>query len=101
MCGSCHNDQFCIGKDGKVCTVTNNHGGILGGLATGMPLIFRAAFKPTPSIGIKQKSIDLSTMKEVDLEITGRHDACIATRGISCVESVVYIIIADNILGGL
>lgn len=77
MTGSVHNDPYCL-IDSTVKTVTNNHGGIIGGLTSGMPIIFRAAFKPTPSIGLPQRSVDLDSLEETRLEIRGRHDPCIA-----------------------
>ena len=95
--GSSVNDPF-IFKSGEVVTESNNHGGILGGISSGMPIIFRTAFKPTASIAMPQKSVSLSEMKEATLEIKGRHDPCIAVRGTVCVESAAAIAIADMIL---
>ena len=63
MRGSENNDQYCV-KDGRIVTETNNHGGILGGISSGMPIIFRAAFKPTPSIALPQKSVSLSGLRD-------------------------------------
>ena len=77
--GSQSNDPFRV-EDGKIVTQTNNCGGILGGITDGMPLIFRAAFKPTPSIAQAQKSVRLSTLEECTLEVRGRHDPCIVPR---------------------
>ncbi|MDO4749496.1 MAG: chorismate synthase, partial [Eubacteriales bacterium] len=73
MRGTENNDPFVL-RDGKVETETNHCGGILGGLSTGMPVVFRAAFKPTPSIAKPQRSVDLDHMQETVLEIKGRHD---------------------------
>ncbi|MCR4739674.1 MAG: chorismate synthase [Lachnospiraceae bacterium] len=84
--GSENNDEFVI-RDGKICTATNNHGGALGGITSGMPIVFRAAFKPTPSIARPQKSVSLSGMNEGILEIKGRHDPCIVLRALPCVEA--------------
>ena len=95
--GSENNDPFII-KDGEVKTLTNNHGGILGGITTGMPLLFRAAFKPTPSIYREQNSVNLSEMKETNLTITGRHDPCIVPRAVPCVEAAAAIAIYDALL---
>ncbi len=95
--GSSVNDPFII-EDGEIKTKTNNHGGILGGISSGMPIIFRTAFKPTPSIAKVQKSVDLSEMKETTLEIVGRHDPCIVPRALPCVESAAAIAIADLLL---
>lgn len=97
MRGSQHNDPFCI-KDGKVMTETNHHGGVIGGITSGMPIVFRVAFKPTASIGIEQKTVSLSEMKETIIKIGGRHDPCIAIRALPCVESLTAIVLADLIL---
>ena len=78
-------------------TLTNNHGGILGGISSGMPIIFRAAFKPTPSIAMKQRSVSLNEMKNTELEIKGRHDPCIVKRAVVCVEAAAAIAISDII----
>ncbi len=97
MKGSEHNDPFCI-VDGEVKTKTNNHGGILGGISSGMPIDFRVAFKPTPSISIEQDSIDLETMTETKLSIHGRHDPCIVLRGVPCVEAACAVALLDALL---
>lgn len=88
MCGSEANDNFTV-ENGEVKTLTNNCGGILGGISSGMPITFRAAFKPTPSIGIIQKSVDLDTLEETELTINGRHDPCIVSRASAVVEASV------------
>jgi chorismate synthase len=80
MRGSEHNDAYILGESGRVRTATNHAGGALGGLTSGMPLIVRAAIKPTSSIGRAQRSVDLGEMREVDLTVEGRHDPCIALR---------------------
>jgi chorismate synthase len=95
--GSKNNDQYMI-RNGKVITLTNNAGGILGGLSNGMPIILRTALKPTPSILKMQKTIDLNTMTQVPLQIKGRHDACIVPRAVPVVRSMVAIVLADHIL---
>ena len=95
--GSRHNDAYVV-REGRVMTETNRHGGILGGLSTGMPLVFRCAFKPTPSIYKEQRSVDLSTMEEVPLMIHGRHDPCVVTRAVPCVEAAAAIALAELIL---
>lgn len=98
MKGSENNDEFFIEND-KVRTKTNNHGGVLGGITTGMPIIFRVAFKPTPSISIGQSSISLSENKNVEeFSTIGRHDPCIAVRAVPCVEAIAAIAIADFLL---
>lgn len=96
--GSENNDAFCI-KDGKVQTETNRCGGILGGITNGMPVLFRAAFKPTPSISRPQKSVDLTTGEETTLEIKGRHDPCIVPRAVPVVEAAAAIAVYDALLG--
>ena len=98
MRGSENNDAFCI-REGKVETVTNHSGGILGGISNGQPVIFRAAFKPTPSIAKPQQSVNLQTMKEETLCITGRHDPCIVPRAVPVVEAAAAVAIYDLILG--
>ncbi len=95
--GSENNDAFRI-KDGKIVTKTNNHGGILGGISSGMPLVFRAAFKPTPSISKEQESVSLSKLENTTLSVKGRHDPCIVKRAVVCVEAAVAIALADVIL---
>ena len=92
--GSENNDSFRF-ENGKVKTLTNNHGGLLGGITSGMPLIFRAAIKPTPSIGKKQLTVDLSTGKNAELEIGGRHDACIVPRALPVMEACMALALLD------
>ena len=84
--GSENNDPFCL-KDGAIRTETNNHGGCLGGLSSGMPIVFRAAFKPTPSIAKPQRSVDLMTNEATILTIPGRHDPCVVPRAVPCIEA--------------
>jgi chorismate synthase len=97
MRGSNHNDPFYY--DGStVKTKTNNHGGILGGISSGMPIIVRAAFKPTSSIGIEQDSVSLSKNENRRLGVKGRHDPCIAVRAVSCVEAATAIALLDLML---
>ena len=98
MRGSQSNDDY-IAENGVVKTVTNNAGGILGGITTGMPLIFRAAFKPTPSISMPQQSISISRMENQELIVKGRHDPCIVPRAVPVVEAAAAIAIFDMILG--
>ncbi|MHB1316014.1 MAG: chorismate synthase [Christensenellales bacterium] len=97
MSGSQNNDAFCV-ENGAVRTRTNNHGGILGGISSGMPIIFRVAVKPTPSIGLRQESVNLGSMQPEALTVQGRHDPCIALRAVPCVESVAAIVLLDMLL---
>ncbi|MGN1381443.1 MAG: chorismate synthase [Eubacterium sp.] len=87
MRGSQNNDPFYMDEDGKIRTRSNNSGGILGGITNGMDIVFRCAFKPTPSIAKAQDSISWSSRKNTVLEIKGRHDPCIVPRALPCVES--------------
>ena len=88
--GSENNDPFEI-SDEKIVTKTNNCGGILGGISNGMPIVFRVAIKPTPSISIEQMSVDLKEMKNTKLKIHGRHDPCIVPRVLPPIESAAAI----------
>ncbi len=99
MKGSECNDAFYL-KDKEVQTKTNHSGGIQGGISNGMPIVFRIAVKPTPSIGVAQQSVDLEKMQEVSLKIHGRHDACIVPRAVPCVEAVAAIVMLDMMNGG-
>ncbi|NLV86808.1 MAG: chorismate synthase [Clostridiales bacterium] len=98
MKGSECNDPFCIGENETLATETNNSGGILGGITNGMPLVFRIAIKPTPSIGLPQKTVCLSRMEQTTLTIKGRHDPCIAHRAVPVLEAVTAIVILDTLL---
>jgi len=97
MQGSQHNDAYIL-SGGRVATATNHAGGIVGGMTTGMPLVLRAAFKPTPSIGLPQRSVSLSRMEETELVITGRHDPCVAPRAVPVVEAVTALVLLDQLL---
>jgi chorismate synthase len=94
MQGSVANDQFYL-EDSKIKTHTNHNGGILGGISTGMPLIFNTAFKPTPSIALEQNTIDMKQMQNTTLKIIGRHDPCIVPRALPVVEAVAAMAILD------
>ncbi len=97
MRGSRHNDAYAV-QDGEVRTLTNHHGGILGGLSTGMPLILRVAFKPTASIFLPQRTVDLETMEPAQLTLKGRHDPCIVPRAVPCVEAALALALFDAYL---
>ena len=97
MRGSENNDPFAM-CDGKVITRTNHCGGILGGITNGMPIVFRAAVKPTPSIGIEQDTVNLATMENDKLTVVGRHDPCIVPRAVPCVEAAAAIAVYDALL---
>ncbi|WZL73190.1 chorismate synthase [Clostridiaceae bacterium 35-E11] len=97
MKGSQANDEFYV-KDGEIKTVTNHNGGILGGITNGMPLIFRVAFKPTPSIGKIQKTIDIFKKENREIKVQGRHDPCIVLRAVPVVEAAAAIGILDLLL---
>ncbi len=92
------NDAYTVEK-GKIQTLTNHCGGILGGITNGMPVIFDVTFKPTPSISKQQQSISLSKGEVVPLEVKGRHDPCIVPRAVPVVEAAAAIAIYDLILG--
>lgn len=95
--GSENNDAFAV-ENGRVITKTNRCGGILGGISTGMPIVFRAAFKPTPSIAHEQESVDLKTMQPVSLCVGGRHDPCVVPRAVPAVEAAAAIALYDALL---
>lgn len=95
--GSENNDEF-ISVNGEIKTKTNNHGGILGGISSGMPVIFRCAFKPTPSIAKEQQTVNIMTGETEALVIGGRHDPCIVQRAVPCVEAAAAVAIADFML---
>ncbi|MBN1862429.1 MAG: chorismate synthase [Dehalococcoidales bacterium] len=92
--GSENNDPFAL-KDGKIVTVTNNAGGILGGLSNGMPVVLRVVVKPTPSIGKSQPTVNIKDMEPATVAITGRHDVCIVPRAVVVVESVMALTLCD------
>ena len=82
-------------KDGKVSLISNNNGGILGGISTGAPIVLSVAIKPTPSISQEQKSINLQTLENEILVINGRHDPCIVPRAVPVIEAAVALGILD------
>ena len=95
--GSENNDPYGI-VDGRVVPLSNHAGGILGGLSTGAPIVFRVAFKPTPSIAKEQVSVDLSSGAATKLVVKGRHDPCVVLRAVPCVEAAAAIAVYDALL---
>ena len=96
--GSENNDPFCLDQTGEIRTATNHHGGILGGLTSGMPVVFRVAMKPTPSIAKPQQTVNLQTYEPATLTIPGRHDPCVVPRAVPCVEAACAIALI-NLIG--
>lgn len=99
MLGSTHNDSYYY-KGDKVKTSTNNHGGIIGGLSTGMPIVFRTAVKPTSSIGKIQDTISLKNKNNEKLKIEGRHDPSIVPRALVAIEMITAIALLDLVMEG-
>lgn len=95
--GSRYNDRFCV-KDGRVVTATLRQGGILGGRTYGMPVVFSVAMRPTPTVFVGQNSVDLRTMKQVRLEMKGRHDPCIVLRAVPVVEAATALAVMEAVL---
>lgn len=97
MRGSEHNDPFAPGEAGPV-PYTNNAGGILGGITTGAPIVWRAAVKPTASIGLSQHTVDLATGEGAPLTVRGRHDPCIVPRAVPVMEAVCALALLDALI---
>jgi chorismate synthase len=97
--GSQNNDQYVI-KEGKIVTLTNNSGGVLGGMSTGMPLLVRVAFKPPSSIAREQRTVDVSRMEEAGLRVKGRHDPCVVPKAVPVVQAMVAVGLADLMIRG-
>jgi len=97
MRGSEVNDEYVV-EHKSVRTKTNKSGGLQGGFSNGMPIILRAAFRPTASIRKRQKTVDLLTMKNTTIQIEGRHDPCVVPRAVPVVESMVNLVIADHMI---
>ncbi|MBS7634051.1 chorismate synthase [Candidatus Bathyarchaeota archaeon] len=95
MRGSEANDQYAM-RDRKIITLTNSAGGVLGGISNGMPITVRVAFKPTPSISKRQRTVNLETMSEEYIEFAGRHDPCVVPRAVPVVESCLAFALADH-----
>ena len=92
------NDPYELAPDGSVRASKNSNGGALGGLTTGMPLSFTAAFKPTPTIALPQRTVDLEAGEETTVSFGGRHDPCVVVRAVPCVESAAALAILDLML---
>jgi len=99
MRGSEHNDAYVL-REGRIRTETNHAGGIVGGISTGMPVLIRIAFKPTPSIGKPQRTLNLETGEETELIIRGRHDPCVVPRAVPVAEAVTALTLLDELLSG-
>ena len=100
MKGSESNDGYRM-NEGRIVTESNHMGGIVGGMCDGAPVVFRTVFKPTPSIGVTQNTINLKTEKDDTVSVEGRHDPCIVPRAVAVVEAMVAMTIADQIRRGL
>ena len=96
--GSQNNDPYEMAADGSIAVKSNNAGGILGGITTGMPLVLSVAIKPTPSIAKPQQTVSLSRRENTELEIRGRHDPCVAHRAVPVVEAVCAVVLLDILL---
>lgn len=94
------NDEYYITAEGKIRTTTNQSGGIVGGMSNGMPIVVKIAVKPTPSISQVQKTVDMDRMKDVEIEIKGRHDPCICPRITAVAEASVAMVLADHLIRG-
>ena len=95
--GSENNDSYVI-RDGEIEAVTNNAGGVLGGLSSGMPIVIRVAVKPTPSISKEQKTVDMLNMADTTVQVKGRHDSCIVPKAVPVVEASVAMVLVDQLL---
>ena len=97
MKGSEHNDPWIL-KNKLIKTSKNDSGGIVGGISTGMPIEFKVAVKPTASIGVSQKTVNIDTMEEDTIQIEGEHDPCIVPRAVVVVEAMTAIVLVDYLL---
>ncbi|MFC1486458.1 chorismate synthase [Thermoproteota archaeon] len=92
------NNDFYIIHNGEIEAVTNNAGGVLGGLSSGMPIVVRVAVKPTPSISKKQKTVDMLNMADTTIQVKGRHDSCVVPKAVPVVEAAVAVVLVDHLL---
>jgi chorismate synthase len=97
MKGSQNNDAYQIEK-GQVVSLTDNAGGVLGGLSSGMPIMIRVAIKPTPSIAKEQKTVNLKKMENAALSVKGRHDPCVVPKAVPAIEAAIAITLADHMI---
>lgn len=97
MRGSTANDPFAV-RNGKIVTLSNNSGGINGGISNGMPVTLRAAFRPTPSISLPQRTVNLNDGTETEIVVKGRHDATFVPRAVAAAESAVALAVLDELL---
>ncbi len=98
MCGSQANDALRV-ENGRVVTKTNHNGGINGGITNGMPILFRTAVKPTPSIFKEQESVDIDRLQNAALMLRGRHDPAIIHRARVVVDSMAALVLCDLLAG--
>lgn len=98
LLGSQNNDGYRVGENGRITAGSNHAGGILGGITSGMPLLLRAAIKPTSSIAKEQNTVDLLSRKEEKLVVHGRHDPCIVPRAVPCVEAATAVVLLDLLM---
>ena len=94
MLGSEANDGYEM-KNGKVALLSNNNGGVLGGMTSGAPIVFSVVLKPTPSISVPQKSVNLQTMENETLVVKGRHDPCVVPRAVPVIEGITAVVLLD------
>ena len=97
LTGSENNDAFLV-KGGKIVTATENAGGVLGGLSSGMPIVIRVAIKPTPSIGKEQKTVNLASLKNAEICVKGRHDPCVVPKAVPAIEAAVAVTLVDHLI---
>ncbi len=99
MRGSESNDAYRYDQ-GRIVTESNHMGGIVGGMCDGAPVVFRVAFKPTPSIGVEQRTVNLRTEEDDTVSVEGRHDPCIVPRAVAVVEAMAALTVADQMMRG-
>ena len=100
--GSEHNDPFVRNSDGTIVPLTNRAGGVLGGISTGMPILFRVAFKPVATISLPQQTVT-EEGNAITLEATGRHDPCVLSRAVPIVDAMAALVVMDMVMrrGGM